>query len=181
MAWKKNLMVGWSGNASLRLEEGILITAAGVAKGFLKPGDCLLVSEAGKILCGSGQPSSESGAHLAIYNKFPQCGAILHTHPPALQALEAANPESGNLRASLAALPLHEVELWIAHLQYVPTLRPGSPQVAKAVGSISFNVPPPQAIWLSRHGLICMGVDLLDCFCLAEELEHLARVALAVR
>lgn len=179
-AWQKNLMAGWSGNASLRLEAGILITAAGAAKGFLRPEDCLLATAAGKRLSG-GRPSSESGVHLALYAKFPECKAILHTHPTALQALEAGSPETSNPCKALAALPLHEAAYWSAHFQYAPSFPPGRPEVARAVGAVAFNAPLPLGIWLARHGLVCMGETLLDCLCLTEELEHLAQVALAAR
>lgn len=180
-AWQKNLMPGWSGNASLRLEAGILITAAGAAKGFLSPGDCVLVSPAGELLAGCCIPSSESGAHLALYKKFPQCKAILHTHPGGLQALEAGLRATEKVRVILETLPLHEAAIWAGHFEQVPSFLPGSAEIAKAVGRVAFHQPLPLAVWLSGHGLMSMGATLLDCLCLTEELEHLAGVALAIR
>lgn len=68
------------GNFSARRDaHSALITASGVDKRQLSPADLLTIGLDGR-LHGNGQPSAETGLHLALYNLEPSIGAILHIH-----------------------------------------------------------------------------------------------------
>lgn len=179
LAWQKGLMCGWSGNASVRAPSGkIIITAAGSAKGFLGAADCLVLTKDGDISSGLGSPSSETGLHLAIYGACPECGAILHTHPGHLQALDLRN--GAGAAPAITAIPLYEAQMWGRRLYAAADSPPGSALLAEAAAAA---LPPgvllPAAVWLPRHGLCAVAKNLRDALCLTEELEHLAAVALA--
>lgn len=192
IAGKKGFMSGWSGNASTRVssnEGHVIITAAGKAKGRLKNEDCLLINLKGNKLQGRGRASSESKLHTYIYEKWPNIKAILHTHPPFLQALELKLGQiksRPNLKEELLNMPLHEATMWTGRLCVAENYYPGSEELAiSAVEAVvkdivKANEEPslPFAIWLPGHGLCVAGLDLESCLCLTEEFEHLGRVRL---
>lgn len=190
LAWGEGLMPGWSGNASLRLSpEFILITASGAAKGSLRPENCLLAGKDGTII-GEGHPSSETALHFALYGADEDCQAILHAHPPNLQALDIVLTRTGEknddeyFNREFLKLPLFEARVWRQRLFAAPALPPGSNDLARAAASClpesrEVGDRRPRAVWLRRHGLCALGAGLAQCLCMTEELEHLAKVQLA--
>lgn len=170
--WERGLYSGFNGNASLRLGPHCLITCSGAAKGDLGPGDLALVDiTTGAVLAG-GRPSSEGGMHLAIYRSRPDAQAVVHTHPPRLLALGALTDHDHMLR-----LPIYESELLRAQLGFAPAHAPGTGELADAVAHAART---HDAVWMERHGLCCAGPSAARALALAEELEHLAGVHLAV-
>lgn len=184
-AWQKNLLDGWSGNASLRLEnpEAILITASGSPKGSLDAADYIVMDLSGEILKGEKKPSSESFLHIGIYRKFPACKAVLHTHPVCLQAasLILASKDM-NLENDFLNIDLYEVAIWRKKLFFAAAQEPGSRKLAIAAQNAipeSQSKDMPCAIWLKKHGLCALGKNLRDALCLTEEMEHLAKAQIA--
>ena len=194
LAWEKGFMAGWSGNASIRLATNpqlLLITASGSPKGLLESEDCLLINLKGEKLSGKGKASSESQLHTVLYENCPQLKAILHTHPPYLQALELSLEDMENnsvnmLNEKMLNVKLHEAQIWRKHLHFAGDYPPGSSELAdsalKAIrakeGETISKLALPLAIWLPRHGLCAMAENLKACLCLTEEIEHLAQVQL---
>lgn len=71
------------GNLSARCSDGgVLITPSGVYKGDLEEDMLLEVDLEGRVLSGTGRPSSESPMHLALYRTRPEVGGVVHTHAP---------------------------------------------------------------------------------------------------
>lgn len=178
-AWRQGFLAGYSGNLSLRLDNGfILITGANTAKGRLNEDDLVIMTVTGDMVSGKRKPSSESGLHLAIYNAFPGCGAILHTHPAYLQALELKLPEP---REMFLNIDIFEAQIWHDRLVWIDPWPPGHTSLAQATvlalqASYGENAPFPCAAWLSRHGLCALSSTLPSCLSLTEELEHIAYV-----
>jgi methylthioribulose-1-phosphate dehydratase len=76
---------GWvpatSGNFSARLnEEHFAITVSGRHKGELSEQDVMKVDRLGSPVATDKRPSAETLLHTALYNRYPQIGAVLHTH-----------------------------------------------------------------------------------------------------
>ncbi|MDR1896906.1 MAG: L-ribulose-5-phosphate 4-epimerase AraD [Prevotellaceae bacterium] len=46
----------------------------------LRPGDMVVMDLDGKVLDGLKEPSFDAATHLVLYKKFPEIGAIAHTH-----------------------------------------------------------------------------------------------------
>lgn len=181
IAWKLGMMSGWSGNASLRLNiDKILITGAGTSKGNLESENLLLIDSKGDILAGEGLPSSESALHLELYKAIPNCEAILHTHPPYLQALEILMRKLKFPQDEFLNISLYESNLWRPRLFFAKEFAPGSAELAQsASGAIcryASDLSLPCAIWLPNHGLCALARNLSDALCLTEEMEHLAKV-----
>lgn len=172
LAWRRKLLSGFNGNVSARKGHTCCITRAGAAKGFLRPEDLALVDvERGTLLEGP-PPSSELAVHLEIYARRPEALAVVHCHPRHLLALE--------LRRGLEdflALPFFEADMLRARLGFAPALPPGTRELAQAVGQAA---AAHDAVWMSRHGLVCHGPDLLTALALAEELEHLAAIGMSL-
>lgn len=199
IAWTKGIMAGWSGNASLRFSrnpELVLITAAGTAKGRLSPADFLLITMQGETISGNGKASSESQLHTFLYKKWSGIGAILHTHPPFMQALELWLKKKATVDAKgpgeqFLNLDLYEARIWRKRLFLGEDYLPGTPDLA--LGAIkgiereyhkngdAGDPDLPFAVWLPRHGLCAAAQTPEDCLCLTEELEHLARIQLLQR
>ncbi len=189
IAWEKDFMAGWSGNASIRLlsnPELLVITAKGKTKGQLKSGDYLLVNLEGEKLSGKASASSESRLHTILYENWPEINAILHTHPPYMQALEIAlYSERAGLKSPnerFLNIELHEASIWRKRLYFSGNFFPGTEDLAVSANySLNQNEGKllfPCAIWLPFHGLCAAGENLESCLNLSEELEHLAKVQL---
>lgn len=193
LAWEKGFMAGWSGNASIRLSKNpqiLLITSSGSAKGLLETDDCLLINLKGEKLSGKAKASSESGLHTILYESLPEASAILHTHPPYLQALELSLSNektctTGFLMKKLLNINLHEALIWRKHLRFAENYPPGSSELAESAATAIMEDKKepslPLAIWLPQHGLCTMAENLKTCLCLTEEIEHLAQVQLLSR
>jgi L-fuculose-phosphate aldolase len=82
------LVVGTSGNVSVRVGDLVLITPTGVPYDRLGPADAVAVDLAGRQVHGSLRPSSELPTHLAVYRATP-AGAVVHTHAPHATAVSA--------------------------------------------------------------------------------------------
>lgn len=75
----EGLSVGTSGNLSIRVAEGVLITPSGRDPFVTEPSDICLVSMDGDVLSGDLRPSSEVPMHLAVY-RSSDASAVVHTH-----------------------------------------------------------------------------------------------------
>lgn len=73
------LVVGTSGNVSVRVGQLILLTPSGVPYDRLGPGDAVGVDLEGRQVLGELTPTSELPMHLAVYRNS-SAGAVVHTH-----------------------------------------------------------------------------------------------------
>ena len=78
----EGLVVGTSGNASLRLPiaDGILITPRGLPYETMTAADMVALDLRGESTEGELAPSSESHMHLAVYEARPDVRGVVHTH-----------------------------------------------------------------------------------------------------
>jgi len=65
--YSKGLVSATDGNLSVRIDDRIVVTRSGVNKGKLSPEDFVIVGLDGKVLDGTGKPSSEIRMHLTVY------------------------------------------------------------------------------------------------------------------
>ncbi len=162
---------GSSGNLSVRIEDGILVTPTGSSLGRLDPARIAKVGPDGALLAGD-PPSKEAFLHLAVYARRPSARAIVHLHctcAVAVSCLVHADP--GNVLPPLTAYHVMRV----GALPLVPYFRPGDRALAQAVGEIAAT---HRAVLLANHGPVVSGKSLDDAIDSAEELEQTARLAL---
>ena len=81
-----------SGNLSLRLGDGFLITPTHVPMSSLESDDLVHVLEAGErvTVIGTREPSSEVRLHAALYDARPDIHAIFHGHEDSIVARGAS-------------------------------------------------------------------------------------------
>ena len=83
---------GTSGNASVRIKGGYLITPSGMAYDDLAPEDIVEMSLGGEA-SGARKPSSEWRFHQDLLKARPDFGAIVHTHGKGVMTLACQRME----------------------------------------------------------------------------------------
>ena len=175
--WESGLIAGADGNVSVRLGiNRLLVTPSGLLKCELKAGDLVEVDLAGGRRAtgrgdGSRRPSSELDLHLRIYRRRPDCGAVVHAHPPSATAFAVAGEP-------LPADVLPELILYLGQVPLVPYAMTGTPALGDAVEPF---LADHAAVRVGNHGAVTWGADLATARVRMESLEHSARILLAAR
>jgi ribulose-5-phosphate 4-epimerase/fuculose-1-phosphate aldolase len=165
---------GSSGNLSVRVADGILVTPTGSSLGRLDPARLSKVAPDGRVLAGD-PPSKEAFLHLAVYARRPAAGAIVHLHCTCAVAVSClAHPDA---RDVLPALTPYSV-MRVGALPLVPYFAPGDRALAEAVGELAAR---HRAVLLANHGPVVAGASLDDAVDGAEELEQTARLSLLLQ
>ncbi len=165
---RSGMIKGTSGNVSVRVEEGVLITPSSVPYEELLPESICLVSLDGQVLEG-GKPSSEAPLHLAVYRAREDVAAVVHSHSKFSTVM-------ASLCDTLPAVTVPGCEFW--PVKSAAFKLPGSDELAQAaveaLGSGS-------AAMLAHHGLICVGKSLDKAMKAAEYVEENAEIAYWLR
>lgn len=165
---------GSSGNISVRLEDGILVTPTNSSMGRLDPARISRLDWQGNLLAGD-KPSKEAFLHLAMYQERPDERAVVHlhaTHSVAVSCLAEINPE--NVLPPITAYYVMRV----GKLPLLPYYRPGDKALAEAVRSMARE---HRAMLLANHGPVVAGAELDAAVYAAEELEETAKLFLLLR
>ncbi|MGA7578855.1 MAG: class II aldolase/adducin family protein [Desulfobaccales bacterium] len=171
MLHRKNYLAATDGNVSVRLGDQVLLTPSGVNKGMMAEDQVITVDLEGRLLAGTGRPTSELRMHLLVYELRPEAGAVVHAHLPYATACTLAG-------ISLLEPILPEVVITLKGIPTAAYATPGTEEVPKAIRDF---IPEFDAILLSRHGAMTVGHDVMDAYNKMEKLEHTARVVLAAR
>jgi ribulose-5-phosphate 4-epimerase/fuculose-1-phosphate aldolase len=162
---------GSSGNLSVRLPDGLLVTPTNSCLGRLDPAKISKLDRAGKHVSGD-QPSKEGFLHLAMYEERAGAQAIVHlhcTHCVAVSCLRHA--DGGNVLPPITAYHV----MRIGRLPLVPYYRPGDRALAEAVRE---KAKKHHAVLLANHGPVVAGKSLEDAVYNAEEMEQTAKLFL---
>jgi len=176
---------GWalatSGNFSVRVaRERFAITASGMDKGRVTPGDVLLVGLDGTPL-EPGKPSAETPLHTALYRGSASIGAVVHTHSVAGTVLSRRHA-GGSLRLagyemSKALMPASNDVLAELVLPVVEN-RQDTRLLAELVSHRLERAPAP-AYLVAGHGLTTWGADAHEVRRHVEALEFMLACELA--
>ena len=170
----RGLTIGSSGNISVRLADGWLMTPTGSSMGNLDPNEISKLDLNGKLISGKS-PTKESFLHIAMYDERPESGAVVHlhsTHSVAVSCL--AGIDKKNVLPPITAYYVMK----IGKLPLVPYFPPGDINLAKAVKEMASN---HHAVLLANHGPVVAGKTLEDAVYAIEELEETARLFLLLR
>ena len=170
----RGLTIGSSGNISVRLSDGWLMTPTGSSMGNLDPNEISKLDVNGKLISGKS-PTKESFLHIAMYDERPDSGAVVHlhsTHSVAVSCL--AGIDKKNVLPPITAYYVMK----IGKLPLVPYFPPGDINLAKAVKEMASN---HHAVLLANHGPVVAGKTLEDAVYAIEELEETARLFLLLR
>lgn len=171
---RQGLCPGTSGNISVKLQDGLLMSPTNSRLGGLDADRISRLDADGRHVAGD-KPSKEVVVHQALYGARPRVAAVVHLHAPwsmAVSCLEGIDSE--NVIPPLT--PYYVMR--IGKLPLVPYHRPGDPALAAAVGRAA---AASHALLLAKHGLIVGGRNLADAVATAEELEATARLFLLLK
>ena len=147
LMYNEGLVTGTSGNLSLRVEKGVLVTPSHFPYNLMTPDDVVLVSLDGKVLEGKRKPSIEHRMHLEIYKARPDVYAVMHVHSPAATALASA-------RISIPVFH-DEMEIFLKGPILVSEYAPaGTEELAKNVVRALGN---RMAALIANHGAVAVG------------------------
>lgn len=170
----RGLTIGSSGNISVRLADGWLMTPTGSSMGNLDPNEISKLDLNGNLISGKS-PTKESFLHIAMYDERPNSGAVVHlhsTHSVAVSCL--AGIDKKNVLPPITAYYVMK----IGKLPLVPYFPPGDINLAKAVKEMASS---HHAVLLANHGPVVAGKTLEDAVYAIEELEETARLFLLLR
>lgn len=168
------LAPGTSGNLSVRLEDGWLMTPTNAGLGDLVPERISKLDWHGNLLSGD-PPTKEAVLHRAFYENRPGTGAVVHLHAPhavALSCLEGLDTES-----CIPPITPYFV-MRVGRLPLLPYFRPGDPAMGEAVARVAKD---RGSVLLANHGPVVSGTTLAAARAAMEELEETARLVLLLR
>ncbi len=172
--YQRGLSPGTSGNISVRLEDGWLVTPTNSSLGQLDPDHLAKLDWDGRQLSGA-KASKESFLHIALYQNRPQSGAIVHLHSTyaaAVSCLDGLDPES-----CLQPITPYFV-MRVGKLPLIPYFRPGDRALA---GEIGKHASKHSSVLLANHGPVVSGKDLDSAQHAIEELEETAKLTLLLQ
>ena len=160
---------GTSGNLSVRLPEGLLITPSSLPYERMEPGDLVAINWQGQPLQeGARRPSSEWRLHADVLAARPEFMAVLHCHPihgTALACHDRGIP------------PFHYMTAVAGgdDIRCAPYATFGTEELSRLTVEAMAD---RQACLLARHGLVSAGESLDQALRIAVEVETLARMYL---
>lgn len=166
----RGLNAGTSGNVSVRLPDGLLVTPSAVPSEHMHAEAMVALGWDGEVLS-AGIPTTEWRIHSDIYRAFPDAGAIVHTHSTYATAL-------ASLREDLPAFHYQVAKAGgytVACAQYAPY---GTQELSDAV---IVALGTRRACLMANHGLVAYAPDLEKALALAVEVETLCQQYLIAR
>jgi L-fuculose-phosphate aldolase len=171
MMYEHEFVVANDGNVSARLPNGnILITASGVLKGYMTPDQVIECDPEGRSLDGR-RVTTEVKMHVAAYKVRPDIRAVVHGHPIFAVAFSLAG-------LSLAECTIPEI---IVTMGTIPTAPYATPSTYSLPESLAAFLSRGDAVIMERHGVVCIGSDLIDAYKKMEMVEHTAKITHAAR
>jgi len=170
----RGLTAGSSGNISVRIEDGWLMTPTNASLGRLDPARLSKLDDNGKLVAGDA-PTKESFLHRVMYEERAKTGAVIHlhsTHSVAISCLADIDPAD-----VLPPITAYYV-MRVGRLPLVPYFRPGDMALAEAVRGFAGK---HHAVLLANHGPVVAGGSLDAAANAIEELEETAKLFLLLR
>ncbi len=177
---------GWSpatsSNYSMRVDgRHCAITVSGKHKGALTPDDIMLVDLDGRP-CMAKKPSAETALHVWLYRRYPQAGAVLHTHSQGATVLtrlldgDRLVLQGYELQKAFHGVSSHLGELVLpvfANNQDIAAL-------AAEVDAWLAAHDNPWAYLIRGHGIYAWGETLDECLRHLEAIEYLLACELEI-
>jgi ribulose-5-phosphate 4-epimerase/fuculose-1-phosphate aldolase len=162
---------GATGNISVCLDDGLLVTPTNSRLGRLDPAQIAKLDQDGRHM-GGDPPSKEAFLHQCVYEMRPDARAIVHlhsTHSVAVSCL--AGLDESDVLPPLTAYYVMRV----GKLPLVPYFPPGDSRLAAAVRQVAAM---HAAVLLANHGPVVAGKSLDAAVGAIEELEATAKLYL---
>lgn len=170
----RNLTHGSTGNISMRLDDGWLLTPTNSCLGRLDPERISRLDDGGRLVAGD-PPSKELPLHRAVYEERIGARAVIHLHSTYSVALSCLpDIDADNVFPPLTAYSIMK----LGRVPLIPYFRPGDERIADAIRA---HAAKHCAVLLANHGPVVAGPSLEEAMYAVEELEATARLALLLR
>lgn len=163
---RSGLTHGTSGNVSVRVRGGFLITPTGIAPDALTATDVVFCDPSGAPAPHQRAPSSEWRMHRDIYRARPDAGAIVHTHSPYATAIACLRQPLPAVHYMIAAAGGGDVRC----AEYATF---GTAELSRKVLAA---LEARQGCLLANHGVVAVGDDLARAMRVGLEIERVAQV-----
>ena len=150
------LGVGSSGNLSIRVPDGMLITPTGVAAGEVEAEQLVLISLDGATAPDQLRPSSEWAMHARLYAGRDTARAVVHCHSRHATILACAGRSIPAVHYMIAAAGCRNIAV-------APYATFGTHQLADAAMAAMGSA---KACLLAHHGQLTIGDDVVDALSL---------------
>ncbi|MHB8070323.1 MAG: class II aldolase/adducin family protein [Candidatus Cryosericum sp.] len=160
--YERNMNAALGGNVSVRNGDEVLITSAGINKGFMTEEDVVAVDLDGNILRGGCRPSSEGKMHYEVYKLRPDVRAVIHAHPPFAVGFALAHRDIPD-----DILP--ETTIVLGQVPCLPYVAPSTIELAREVAQ---GLAHHDAAFMANHGAITLGATLEEAYNRMELLEQ---------
>ena len=161
---RSELVQGTWGNISLRLNpDTMLITPSGMDYFSIRTEDIVRMNIHDLKYGMQRKPSSEYRLHAALYRRYPECNAIIHTHSNGISAFAAAH---AGFRISEP--PMDQL---IGDMHCSEYRTPGTDELCD---SIMEAIEGSHACIIANHGAIFYGNDLDVTLAIANAVESRA-------
>jgi ribulose-5-phosphate 4-epimerase/fuculose-1-phosphate aldolase len=172
--FERGLTHGSTGNISVRIDGGWLMTPTGSSFGDLDPARLSKFDAQGRHIDGDA-PTKEAFLHRAMYDEQPRFAAVVHLH--SLHSVAVSVLADVNADDVLPPLTAYYV-MRVGRLPLVPYYAPGDTRLAEAVRGYAGR---HHALLLANHGPVVAGTSLAAAADAIEELEATARLYLLLR
>ncbi|MEU9960000.1 class II aldolase/adducin family protein [Streptomyces sp. NPDC050982] len=160
----EGLVVGTSGNVSVRVGDTVLVTPSGVPYDRLAPEDLCGVSLDGRQVLGSLVPTSELPMHLAVY-RATEARAVVHTHAVHATAVSTLVEELPLIHYMAAALG--------GPVRVAPYATYGTEKLAE---NMLQALRDRTACLLQNHGTLTYGASLPQAYDRTAQLEWMCHL-----
>jgi len=144
------LVIGTSGNLSVRAGERVAVSPTGAMLAELEAADVAVVDLDGSQVAGRLAPTSELGLHLKIYARYGSA-AVVHTHAPMATALGLVLDELPCVHYEMLGLG--------GAVRIAPYATFGSSELAEGVLAA---LDERSAALMANHGAVSHGSDIED-------------------
>lgn len=153
---------GTSGNASIRLDDGFLVTPSGVPVEQLTANSMVYMDWEGRLESGK-KPSSEWRFHCDILQARPEVGAVVHSHSMFATTIACMERDVPPFHYMIATVGGDDIRC-------APYALFGTQALSdSAVAALQDR----KACLLAHHGMIAVGKTLPQALAIAVEVENL--------
>ncbi|MGF7163013.1 ribulose-5-phosphate 4-epimerase/fuculose-1-phosphate aldolase [Rhodoligotrophos appendicifer] len=170
----RGFTVGSSGNISVRLEDGFLVTPTNACLGLLEAPELSKLDVDWNHIAGA-PPTKELPLHRGFYRGRPDTRAVVHLHSTyatAISCLADIDPEN-------AIQPITPyMVMRVGRVPLLPYTMPGSSEIEPLVRA---RAPTHAALLLANHGSVVCGRTLDEAVFASEELEETAKLSILTK
>ncbi|MDF1539514.1 MAG: class II aldolase/adducin family protein [Candidatus Thorarchaeota archaeon] len=147
-----NMVIGSSGNASIRVDNHVVLTPSSVKYVTMSPDEMVVIDLQGELIEGDRNPSVEKHMHLGVYNAREEAKAIVHSHSLFASALAV-------LRKPLPPVIDEVVPILGGEIRVAEYAMPGTKDLAtNVVKALDMR----SGVLLANHGSLCFGKNIKD-------------------